>query len=306
MTKPASSGKQDQSSLKALERRAEVILKARPAYKEMVEFYLTIFRRQIEWRGRLTVHPEEVTEEQARDCLHKGRCLCECYDPGIESQSLLDLWTEMKSVFRRGNEVLREAVGKIDDAEKAGDFAPASWLPEQRPDRYELVTDAARRIGIDESVLATLARAVTFPHWERVARSWLPQDPLEGWKGFRCPTCGGAPALVEMRTKRSADANIRPAPRRLMHCPFCGSRWVVPTLECPACGSTKSGDAKYFFTSDEPELRIDFCKSCHHYVKAVDGDKVSGPIHAGLELLTATHLDMIAREKNLLPLEVCA
>ena len=77
-------------------------------------------------------------------------------------------------------------------------------------------------------------------------------------------------------------------------------------MECPACGSTKSGDAKYLFTADEPELRIDFCESCHHYVKVIDRDKVSGPIHVGLELLAATHLDMMAKEKNLSPLEVCA
>lgn len=305
MTKPASSVKNDHS-LKALERRAEAILKARPAYKEMVDFYLTVFRRQIEWRDRLAVHPEEVSAEQARDCLRKGRPLAQRYDPGIESESLLSLWTEMKAVFGRGNDVLREAVDKIDGAEGAGDFTPATWLGEQRPDRFELVTDAARRIDIDESVLASLTRAVTFPHWELVARSWLPQDPLEGWKGFRCATCGGACGLVELRTERSGDANLRAAPLRLMHCAFCGLRWVVPTLECPSCSSTKSGDAKYYFTSREPELRIDYCDSCRHYVKVVDGDKVSGPIHVGLELLTAAHLDMIAQEKNLSPLEVCA
>jgi FdhE protein len=91
-----------------------------------------------------------------------------------------------------------------------------------------------------------------------------------------------------------------------MHCPFCRSRWAVPSLVCPACGSTKSGNAKYYFSSDEPELRIDFCSSCQHYVKTIDGDKVSGRVHVGLELLTATHLDMIAQEKKLSPLEVSA
>ena len=109
-----------------------------------------------------------------------------------------------------------------------------------------------------------------------------------------------------MRTEPSGDGNLRQAPRRMIHCPLCGLRWVVPALECPACGSTKSGDAKYYFTSEEPELRIDYCDGCHHYVKVVDGDKVAGPIHVGLELLTAAHLDMIAGDKDLSPLEVCA
>ncbi|MGB2987663.1 MAG: formate dehydrogenase accessory protein FdhE [Phycisphaerae bacterium] len=306
MSRPASSGGQDQPSLKALNRRAEAILKARPAYKEMVDFYLTVFRRQIEWRDRLAVHPEEVTAEQARECLRKGVVLCECYDPGIASESLLNLWTEMKEIFRRGNDVLRRAMDKIDDDEKTDGFVSAAWLTEQRPDRGELVADAARQIGVDESVLATLVRAVTFPHWERVAHRWLPPGRLDEWRRFRCPTCGGVPGLVENRAERNGRDGDSPVTRRLMHCPFCGSCWVVPTLTCPACGSTKAGDARYLFTPDEPELRIDFCNSCHHYVKVVDGGKVSGPVHVGLELLTAAHLDVIARDKKLSPLEVCA
>jgi FdhE protein len=307
MGKPASSGMNDRPTLQALNRRAEDILKARPAYREMVDFYLTVFRRQIEWRDRLVVQPEEVTAEQARDGLCKGSPLAHCFDPGIDSQSVLDLYIEMKAVFRRGNEVLRQAMDKLDDAEKAGGLAPASWLLEQRPDRPELVAAAAAGIGVEESVLAALARAVTFPHWELAARAWLSQADLEDWKGSRCPVCGGLAALGELRKERkSAAENLNQPSVRRLHCAFCGTRWAFSALECPSCGSVKSGDAKYLFTPNEPELRIDFCESCHHYVKVVDGTKVSGPIHVGLELLTTAHLDDLARDKNLLPLETCA
>jgi FdhE protein len=91
-----------------------------------------------------------------------------------------------------------------------------------------------------------------------------------------------------------------------MHCPFCGTHWEVPGLKCPACDSTRPGDAKYFYTAQEPELRIDFCKSCKHYVKVVNSDKISGRLHLGLELLTSAHLDEIAQDKRLRPLEVCS
>ena len=42
--------------------------------------------------------------------------------------------------------------------------------------------------------------------------------------------------------------------RRYAHCAFCSSRWILPSVKCLFCGSTKAGDAKYFFTSDEPDL----------------------------------------------------
>ena len=306
MSGSASSDGQVKKALQTLERRAGEILKARSAYREMVDFYLTVFRRQIEWRNKLVVHPETVDDEQRRDCLSQGSPLIDRYDPGLDSESLLAWWTEMKTVFRRGNDHLRQAVDKIDDAEKAGSFVPATWLLEQRPDRLELVTDASRQVGIDESVMGTLARAVTFPHWELVAEAWLPQGRLDEWKRFRCPTCGGPPGLAEVGMEGGGDEGVTAASRRLMHCPFCGSRWVVPTLECPACHSTKPGDAKCLFTAEEPELRIDFCKSCDHYIKVVDTDKTGGRLHIGLELLTSAHLDTIAQDKSLRPLEVPA
>jgi formate dehydrogenase maturation protein FdhE len=288
-----------------MEKRAEAILKARPAYKEIVGFYLTVFRRQIEWRDKLVVRPQALDAEKRRQCLGRGTPLVECHDPGIDPASLLDLWNEMKAVFRRGNEVLREAVNKIDAAERASEFAPTEWLAEQRPDRYESIAQTADRIGIEDSILASLSRAVTFPHWELVARCWLQDNNLSGWRRFRCPTCGGPPGLVEVHKEQDGGDGISGARRRFMHCSFCASRWPVPGLKCPACGSTKEGDAKYLFSPDEPELRIDFCKSCHRYVKVIDGDRVSGPIHVGLELLAASHLDAIARDKGLSPVEVC-
>ena len=306
MSKSASLGMKDRPSVETLERRAKAILKARPAYKEMVDFYLTVFRKQLEWRDRLTVRPEAVTPEQVRDCLSGGAPLAESYDPGIAKESLVEFWREMKSVFGRGNETLQAAVTQIDGAEQAGEFKPGAWLLRQRPDCPELLSDTARELGVAEPILASLTRAVVFPHWQVVAESWLPDDRLDYWRKFRCPVCGGAPELAETCTEASTSECVSAAVRRLMHCAFCSARWAVPVLECPSCGSAQSGDAKYLFTSDEPELRIDFCKGCSHYVKVVDGDKVGGRIYVGLELLAAAHLDMIAQEKNLSPLQVCA
>lgn len=306
MSGSGSSNGEVEKTVKALERRAKAILRARPAYKQMVDFYLTVFRRQIEWSGRLGVRPEPVDRDQRRECLRAGQPLIKRYDPGLESESLQDLWTEMKTIFGCGNDVLRQAVEKIDGAEEAGGFSPATWLLEQRPDRYELVTDASDEIGIDESILATLARAVTFPHWNLVAQGWLGEDRLDEWRRFQCPVCGGLPGLAEVRTEANTTEGIAGAKERLMHCPFCGRRWAVPGLKCPACESTRSGDAKYYYTAKEPDLRIDFCKACKHYVKVVNADKTSGRLHLGLELLTTAHLDAIAQDKRLRPLNLCS
>jgi formate dehydrogenase maturation protein FdhE len=79
---------------------------------------------------------------------------------------------------------------------------------------------------------------------------------------------------------------------------------MAPSVRCPACDSERSGDSKYYFTKDEPDLRIEFCGSCNHYIKLVDVGKTTDRFHVGLEMLTTAHLDVLAREKNLTPLEV--
>ncbi len=306
MSGSASPDQQTEHALKALDRRAKAILKLRPAYREMVDFYLTVFRCQIRWRNKLVVHPQTADRDQRQQYLGQGRPLVEYLDPGIEWKSLQALWSEMKTVFWRGNAVLGHAVDRIQAAEIDGAFTAATWLLEQRPDRYEMVADASQQLGVEESVLASLARAVTFPHWDLVAQGWLSNNGVEEWRRFSCPTCGGPPGLAEDRPERSAGDGVTATVRRLMHCPFCGSCWAVPTLTCPACDSTQPGDAKYYYTADEPDLRIDFCKSCDHYIKVVRSDKITGRLHLGLELLTTVHLDEIAQEKDLSPLAVCA
>jgi len=160
------------------------------------------------------------------------------------------------------------------------------------------------KLGVEESVLSNVAAAATFPHWQQVSQTWLPHGGMAEWKRSCCPTCGGPPALTELRTEKSPAEGISGASRRFLHCAFCGSYWVIAGLDCPACGSAKKGDAKYLFTKQEPELRIDFCKSCRHYVKTILAERVSGRLHVGLEALTTVHLDLMAQEKKLAPLEV--
>ncbi len=287
-----------------LRRRAKTIIQARPGYGEMVTFYLPVFCRQVEWRDRVIAHPEQVDETDLRSTLSEGTPLAQRFDPGIAVQSMLDLWTEMKALFRAGNKVLAHAVEWIETAEASGAFLPAPWLLEQRPERSALVAEASYVIGIEETIMATLGRAVTLPHWSCVARAWVVNGLLKHWRRCACPVCGGPPGLVETRGDGSARDGVTAAVRRYHHCSFCGTRWAVPSMACPSCGSTRKGDARYLFTREEPELRIDYCASCHRYSKTVDGDKIPGPVHVGLEMLTTAHLDVMARDKDLQPLEI--
>ena len=290
-------------TLDTLARRADVIVASRPLYQELVTFYLAVFRQQIQWRPRLVIDPDTGAPEQALACLREGAPLATRFSPGLEEDSLASLWSEMKDVFRRGNPALKEGVLTIDRAEEAGAMEPASWLASLRPHRPERVTEMAAAAGVDVAFLGTLARAVTAPHWSAVARRWLPRTRLTMWRRFQCPVCGGRAAIGELRTEKTGHDGMKAAPERYLHCAFCWSRWAAPSLQCPACDSTRAGDAKYYHTPDDPGTRIDFCASCKRYLKVVDGDRVGEPLHVGLEMLATLHLDQVALDKGLTPLD---
>ena len=294
-----------QKAIRALERRAETIRRARPAYAEFLDFYVEVFRTQLAVRARLTINLAQLDRAVVTECLRAGHPLVERHDPGLDAGSFGQLWQEMKSIFRRSNAVLESLICAVLEAELSGALDAADLLLRLRPQDVSLLDETAARVGVDPEALTALVRAVTFPHWQLVAQSWLP-TPISNaeWSHAYCPVCGGPPAMAETRGEASSTKGLSAARRRFLHCGFCGMHWPFADMQCPACGSCEPGDAKYLFTDDEPELRIDFCRNCHHYLKVVDGDRIGGRLHVGLESLTTIHLDAIAQERNLSPLDV--
>lgn len=289
-------------SLESLNRRIDALVAARPEYGTLVRFYGDVFRLQIEWRPRVVVHPEKVDPQAAHACLGEGTALIDLFAPGLELASLLGLWREMKALFGAGNTTLAKAMKAIDEAEADGRFEPGAFLAELRPGHAD-AGEAARTIGVDVDLLISLARAVTLPHWQAVAWAWFPDGYQSKWPRSRCPVCCAPPALGELRVDpRRQDEGDKIAPERKLNCGFCGTAWIGPSMACLACDSVRAGDARYFFWREEPGLRIDYCNSCKSYLRVVDGARIAGPLHVGLEALCTTHLDTIASREGLVPL----
>ena len=286
-------------TIESVERRAGEILKVRPAYGEIVDFYLRVFRVQLAWQGKVRAR---AVRDSVADCLGLGVPLASRLDPGLDVSSLLGLWQEMKAVFGGGNKVLGKLAATVDKAESHGNLDPGPWLSSLRPWEPGLVEEAARRIGVDADALLTLARAVTVPHWRAVAHAWLGSGALLAWKHFECPVCGDRPALGELRTGPQGQTELKVSPERVMHCAFCGTAWAAASLACPGCASSDAGDAKYYFSPDDRAIRIDFCKRCKCYLKVIDGSLVVGPLYVALELVASAHVDRVAVGRGLKPL----
>lgn len=110
---------------------------------------------------------------------------------------------------------------------------------------------------------------------------------LAGWRHGYCPLCGSWPALAEV------DGN-----RRVLRCSFCALAWELPTYACVYCGT----DDERFVTAapddDRKDRRLEVCKACGGYLKAVDVTALSAfPLLAIADLETMD-LDLAAMERG--------
>ena len=117
-------------------------------------------------------------------------------------------------------------------------------------------------------------------------RAWRVEDQ---WLRSYCPTCGAAPAMAQL-------IGVDPGRLRLLSCGCCGTRWQFRRMGCPFCESADAHHLSAIVMEGEKYLRVDYCQSCHAYLKTYDGQ---GNEHFFLADWTSLHLDIIARDRGL-------
>jgi FdhE protein len=112
-------------------------------------------------------------------------------------------------------------------------------------------------------------------------------DALNGWNQGYCPACGSWPALAEIVEQH-----------RLLRCAFCAATWERTTYACVYCEG--AGDQFLTALPNPARLnrRVELCRSCGAYLKAVDADEPSPyPLIAVADMETMD-LDVAAAEHH--------
>ena len=111
----------------------------------------------------------------------------------------------------------------------------------------------------------------------------------ERWLRNYCPTCGSPPGLAQL-------VGTDPGRRRFLVCGFCGTRWQYRRTECPFCQSQDDHRLAILAVEGEGGLRIDYCESCHGYLKTYDGEGSESVLLADWNSI---HLDVVAVDRGL-------
>ncbi len=104
-----------------------------------------------------------------------------------------------------------------------------------------------------------------------------------------CPVCGCLPLIASLQDEGG---------KRLMSCSFCRTRYRVPRLGCVLCGEDRTENLGTMSGEEMPGYRIDYCKSCEGFTKAVDLREREEGFLPVLDDLESLPLDMLAHQSG--------
>ncbi len=264
------------------------IKQLRPAYGQLIDFYVPIFKAQQDSLATLQLDPLTIDDALLTAERENGLPLIQIsqfhYDPG-HAATLLERICQI--VIQLGPKELGVTADTL-AAFNQMDIRPVINAMLSGQDGQ--FNQFAAQMHIEGKILSLLIYSCLAPAIEtgaqQVAAAYL--KGAEHPKGY-CPVCGCPPALSLL----DADNG-----RRWLYCSFCRHQWPVQRIFCAACENDDNHSLQYFYTETEKEYRVDLCDKCQTYLKNVDAREMIRPLFPPLEQVATLHLDLSAQEKG--------
>ena len=106
-----------------------------------------------------------------------------------------------------------------------------------------------------------IAMSFLQPYAELLA-SLRERAPVASFPGI-CPVCGSEPVCGVLRDRGHGAG-------RSLVCSLCMTEWSFLRVACPACGENRFESLPVFTSDNLPQVRVDACDTCLHYLKTVD------------------------------------
>ena len=150
----------------------------------------------------------------------------------------------------------------------------------------ETQSGIGKAVDLDPKVLHFLGRMALSPSLHALRHVLADRIGKEGWDHGYCPMCGSQPGM----------AYIAKSGKRYLCCELCGEEWAYHRMTCPFCENQDHGTLGYFEAEQEEGFRVDFCRKCLRYLKAVDRRVFEEATPMDLEDLATIHLDVLAAQ----------
>lgn len=202
----------------------------------------------------------------------------------------------LESFFQREGAVMGAAQALMDgDGEALEALASGAGLP---PAVLAFALESVLGPVLRAAVLCMVPQHAVSP-WDERPASWM-----QGW----CPVCGASPSIGYLEEKTFDEKNAFASGgggRKHLHCSLCGTEWHFRRGACPSCGKEGSGTLEILRQTEGARgERVEWCTHCRTYSPVVDLRERDTRPDMDAQALSMMHLDMVAAEKGLKPLNL--
>ncbi len=287
MTRPARGTRPDSRDVAELRALAQ----RQPELVSAVNLQIALVELQRRVQQRVSTPWLAISADEAAERLASGQRLVEFDQLPIE-------WTETRLLVRQVTDVLRrfDAVD-APQAEALHRAGRDAILPELARRWYDRVVAVPAVAGVGAGGMAPMERRPEMfdeviawalrPFLSRTAEVMQQRVTFADWKRGMCPVCGGEPEL----------GAITPSGELLLLCGRCHARWPFDSVGCAYCGERDRARLTSFATPDGM-YRVTACKSCHRYLKALDGRHAGRSVLPALDTIATLPLDAVILQKG--------
>jgi FdhE protein len=271
-----------------VEKAAVALIKLRPAYTTLLDFYKHIFVAQEDSRNRIVIEPIPISAERISVKAKEKFPLITMSEFVIDVKEATKLFRTICNIAEESSEEMKGSVRGIIIAVDAGKLDLNTLFTGFLGEDDLLFEKISDDCAVKAKVLSFITYNSIKPSLSVCASqlsSYL-RDENQPWEKGYCPVCGGPPMLSTFEENGN----------RFLFCSFCGHKWHVQRIYCPFCDNKDNKTLRYFKSAEEQEYRLDVCDKCKKYIKAVDTREVERIIYPPLENVSTLHLDIKAQE----------
>lgn len=163
----------------------------------------------------------------------------------------------------------------------------------------------AEKFQLDPQILEFACGFIVSAVFRALASAWS-KDEFSEWRKNICPVCASPPVIAWLGKKPFSANNeflSDGGGKKHLHCGLCGTDWHFLRGVCPSCGTQGKEAMQILGEEDRRHERIDWCEKCHAYLPQIDLRELADTPDMDAMALCLMHLDLVAAEKELIPLK---
>ena len=265
--------------------RMEQIKREKPAYRNLLDFYEKIFIAKEEFYQSLKALPVVFDEQEVQTKFKAGFPVLDKSAIELDSGALEKFFRTLLQISHEKNP---DTAGKLHSFIKKGNLDVGKTIKAMWDGEIPSPTGKKEELG-DPTLLSFLLTESLKPFYEYLAENLRAVIDVTLWGKGYCPICGKTPPIAAIPEGKWS---------RHLFCVYCGTKWPFPFLMCPFCGNEEEEGVTYLYVENEKQYRLEVCKACQKYLKAVDIERIGTPVPLDVENIATLHLDILAQREG--------